>query len=68
MILLRSAAAACSGSDEPEVSASDVVAHYANGVHHSYVLSLNSAKVMRQAIRTFIDDPTAATLEAAKRA
>ena len=62
------AIAACSSDNEPEVSASEVVEHYADGVHHSYVLSLNSARVMRQAIHTFIDGPTAATLEAAKRA
>ena len=62
------AVTACSGDDTPDVSASDVVEHYADGVHHTYELSLNSAKIMRQSIRTFLNDPTAARLEAAKRA
>lgn len=61
-------AAACGGDDTPDVSAADVVEHYADGVHHTYVLSLNSAKVMREAIHNFLGDPSPATLEAAKRA
>ncbi|MDE2966961.1 MAG: iron-regulated protein [Chloroflexota bacterium] len=60
--------AACSGDSAPDVSASDVVEHYADGVHHTYVLSLNSAMVMREAIHAFLDNPAPATLEGAKRA
>ncbi|MCY3569139.1 MAG: iron-regulated protein, partial [Chloroflexi bacterium] len=62
------ALAACSGDDAPDVSASDVVEHYADGVHHTYVLSLNSAVIMRESIHAFLDNPTPATLEGAKRA
>ena len=47
---------------------SDVVAHYANGVHALYTKSLNSATAMDTAIDIFLADPTPATLEAAKRA
>ena len=47
---------------------SDVVAHYANGVHALYTKSLNSATAMDAAIDIFLADPTPATLEAAKRA
>ena len=68
LIALLAVVAACSGDDAPEVSASDVVEHYADGVHHTYVLSLNSAVVMREAIHNFLDNPTPATLEGAKRA
>ena len=46
----------------------DVVAHYANGVHALYTKSLNSATAMDTAIGIFLADPTPATLEAAKRA
>ena len=47
---------------------SDVVAHYANGVHALYTKNLNSATAMDTAIDIFLADPTPATLEAAKRA
>ena len=47
---------------------SDVVAHYANGVHALYAKSLKSATAMDTAIDIFLADPTPATLEAAKRA
>ncbi len=47
---------------------SQVIENYARGVHHSYVVSLNSAIAMDGAIDRFIASPSAATLEAAKRA
>ena len=58
------------GTDGPSVSElkTDVVAHYANGVHALYSKSLMSATAMDTAIDIFLDDPTPATLEAAKRA
>ena len=63
---------ACSGDDEPPGASDELVASvietYADGVHASYQRSLESALVMQAAIETFVDEPTAATLEAAKRA
>ena len=47
---------------------SNVVVHYAVGVHALYSKSLASARAMDAAIDTFISDPTPATLEGAKRA
>ena len=55
------------GPSVPEIK-TDVVAHYANGVHALYTKSLNSATAMDTAIGIFLTDPTPATLEAAKRA
>ena len=57
-------------SEGPNVAdlKADVVAHYADGVHALYSKSLASAMAMDAAIDTFIADPTAATLESAKRA
>ena len=46
----------------------DVVTHYADGVHTLYSKSLASATAMDTAINIFLDDPTPAALEAAKRA
>ena len=46
----------------------EVVAHYAAGVYALYSKSLASATMMDAAIDRFIDLPTPATLEAAKRA
>ena len=46
----------------------EVVAHYADGVHALYTKSLASAMAMDAAIDIFLADPTPATLEAAKRA
>ena len=46
----------------------EVINHYANGVHGLYAQSLASARVMDAAIDAFIADPNPATLEAAKRA
>ena len=56
--------------DGPSVKAlkSDVVAHYADGVHALYSKSLSSATAMDTAINVFIADPSPATLEGAKRA
>ncbi len=47
---------------------SDVVAHYARGVHALYAQSLASAQSMDRSIDAFLAHPTPATLEAAKRA
>jgi putative iron-regulated protein len=46
----------------------EVVANYADGVHALYVKSLASATNMDQAIDLFLSDPTASSLEGAKRA
>ena len=50
------------------VPKSDVVAHYARGVHALYAQSLASAQSMDGAIDAFLANPHPATLEAAKRA
>lgn len=65
--------AACGGDDDEPPGASDeltasVIEHYADGVHASYQRSLDSATIMQGAIETFVEQPTTATLEAAKRA
>lgn len=64
--------AACSDDDEPPGASDELIAsvieHYADGVHASYQRSLDSATIMQGAIETFVEEPTAATLEAAKRA
>ena len=63
---------ACGGDDEPPGASDGLIAamveHYADGVHASYQRSLESAMAMQAAIETFVDEPTPATLEAAKRA
>ena len=46
----------------------EVVANYAAGAHTLYANSLASARIMDEAINTFLADPTPAALEAAKRA
>ena len=46
----------------------DAVETYARGVHAAYSASLASAQDMDAAIHTFLDNPTPATLEGAKRA
>jgi putative iron-regulated protein len=46
----------------------DVIEHYADGVHATYVTSLASAQILDGAIDVFVENPTPATLEAAKRA
>lgn len=67
-IALAGALAACqtSGGADDELKA-EVVSNYADGVHHLYSQSLASARMMRDAVYTFADDPTPAHLEAAKR-
>ena len=57
-------------SEGPSVSElkTDVVAHYADGVHALYSKSLASAMAMDAAIDIFLGDPSPATLEASKRA
>ena len=53
----------------PSAELKDAVAlNYADGVYSTYVVSLQSARVMNRAIDTFLANPTPATLEAAKRA
>ena len=59
-------AACATGGPDDELKA-EVVANYADGVHHLYSRSLASAQSMRNAIYTFADDPTPGHLEAAKR-
>ena len=55
---------------EPNVDSvkRDVVANYADGVYSLYSKSLTSATDMDRAIDLFLSDPTASSLEAAKRA
>ena len=50
-------AACATGGPDDELKA-EVVANYADGVHHLYSRSLASAQSMRDAIYTFADDPT----------
>ena len=54
----------------PDVDAlkTQVISNYVAGVYATYVKSLNSAQEMDTAIDTFLNNPTPATLEAAKRA
>ena len=63
---------ACSDDDEPPGASDELIAEvieqYATGVHATYVRSLESAKIMQGAIASFVEEPTPATLEAAKRA
>ncbi len=59
---------ACTTSSGPDDDLKQaVVTNYAEGVHHLYANSLNSAIAMDAAIDRFIADPTPANLEAAKR-
>ncbi|MEI2700672.1 MAG: imelysin family protein [Microthrixaceae bacterium] len=46
--------------------AEPVAAHYADGVHASYEASIASATELQQALVAFTEDPTEATLQAAK--
>ena len=46
----------------------NVVANYADGVYSLYIKSLTSATDMDRAIDLFLSDPTASSLEGAKRA
>ena len=63
---LLAACATGGGGPDDELKA-EVVANYADGVHHLYSQSLASAQAMRDAVYTFADDPTPGHLEAAKR-
>ncbi|WP_419916066.1 imelysin family protein [Candidatus Poriferisodalis sp.] len=61
-------AAACGSSGPSDETMEDAVETYARGVHAAYSASLASAQDMDDAIHTFLDNPTSATLEGAKRA
>jgi putative iron-regulated protein len=60
----------CSGGDDgpSEELTREVIEHYAEGVHASYVASLESATAMDAAIDAFLEGPSEATLAAAKDA
>jgi putative iron-regulated protein len=64
---LAVALAAC-GGDSSEEMEQGVVENYADLVHESYQLSLDSATAMDEAIDAFLADPTDETLAAAKEA
>ena len=61
------AVTACGGGDAEELQG-EVVANYAQLVHESYRMSLESATDMDAAIDAFVADPTTDTLAAAKDA
>ena len=58
---------ACSPGGPDDELKQAAVDNYAQGVHHLYSQSLKSAKALDVAIDRFIDEPTPAHLEAAKR-
>ncbi len=58
---------ACAEAGPDEELKQEVVSNYAEGVHHLYSKSLKSAMALDVAIDRFIDEPTPAHLEAAKR-
>ena len=58
---------ACSSSGPDDDLKREVVANYAEGVHHLYSKSLKSAEMLDGAIDQFLDKPTPGRLEAAKR-
>jgi putative iron-regulated protein len=60
-------AAAASGTYDAAL-ATEVVEHYADGVHGTYAASLESATSMKDEIDAFVADPTDASLAAAKDA
>ncbi|MGI9031926.1 MAG: imelysin family protein [Ilumatobacteraceae bacterium] len=61
--------ASCGGEDGPSADDKrEVVEHYAAGVHAAYGASLASATELDLAIQAFADDPTQATMDAAKQA
>jgi putative iron-regulated protein len=60
------ALAACSGGDEG--TAEDVVANYADLVHESYQMSLDSAIALDAEVDTFLASPSEDSLAAAKEA
>ena len=69
-IVIALMATACGGDDSSSggVALEDAVATYAEGVYTSYSTSLTSAQEMAEAVDTFLADPSAETLEAAKQA
>ena len=58
---------ACSGGADDALKR-DVIRNYADGAHAMYARSLTSAEALDRAIDRFITDPSAARLDAAKRA
>lgn len=62
------AAPTSGGADGTEVTAADVVAHYADGVHASYSASLASATELDAAIDAFVAAPSQEGLQAARNA
>jgi putative iron-regulated protein len=60
-------AVACGGGVSEDLK-TEAVEHYADLVHEAYSSSLRSAEVMDEAIDAFLDDPTAANLDAARGA
>jgi putative iron-regulated protein len=56
----------CGGNGGP--ASSEVVTHYADGVHASYAASLSSTEEMSAAITAFVARPSDQTLQAAKDA
>ena len=58
---------ACAQDGPDDLLKQEVVANYAEGVHHLYSRSLESAKALDGAVDRFIAEPTPAHLEAAKR-
>ena len=58
---------ACQQGGPDDELKEEVVANYADGVHHLYSKTLASAKSLDAAIDRFIAEPTPAHLEAAKR-
>ncbi|MGH8950127.1 MAG: imelysin family protein [Acidimicrobiia bacterium] len=67
-MLVAAVVAACSGGGAAEDLEAQVVENYADLVHESYRLSLDSATTMDEAIDAFVADPTEETLAAAKEA
>lgn len=67
MALTAGLLAACSPGGPDDEMKQAAVDNYAQGVHHLYSQSLKSAKALDVAIDRFIDEPTPAHLEAAKR-
>ncbi len=68
VVALTATLAACGDSGVDAELGADAVATYADGVHASYVASLESATAMDAAIDAMLADPTADTLAAARSA
>lgn len=67
-VLVLTVASCADDSSVDDALLDDAVATYAAGVHSSYQASLFSAQAMDAAIDAFLDSPTQATLDAARRA